>query len=431
MARANTPTLLSLDEYAAIIGIDPVHFNQVTIGDPIGDTGYPLDPATLPDMPMVQYSWQMDDRIGREEIAQAIASAEEQMMEWLGYALRPTWAYSKLVEVPRPNDVLLWNGTGLNPRGDWQTIKAGQGYFIAGGAERKDLVASGQSIVYSDANGDGYFETATVAVSTSVTEPSEIAVYYPGQFADDTFEIRPTKVTIDSNTGVATVTFRREQVVNLDLLETFHATAVEGLDDANFLTVVDVYRHWTDPSLQVQLEWHGGLCGWCNTIAGSNPGCGACTGGFGYGCLSPRDARLGRLAYSPGSWDATSNSWLSTPWQGWRQPDSLRLYFQHGWRAERPNVGALGLWQNRMDPSWARYVAAFATALLDRPLANKSTLRAFQGSMQEDLALNTSGDGGSSNYQNRGLVLDNPFGTKRGMVIAWGGVSDKRIGNAY
>src|SRR5678815_4128134 len=89
--------------------------------------------------------------------------------------------------------------------------------------------------------------------------------------------------------GLCTITCRREQLVLKTLLEALDARPVAGLSAGNFLTTVDVYRKYNDPSVQVELVWRGsGSCTSCDI-----DGCVACGLTIQNGCLTTKDRNLG------------------------------------------------------------------------------------------------------------------------------------------
>ena len=125
MARANTCTLLSLDRFARNLGINPLHFNGAA-----GDDVMPLM-GTCGDV-YPQYTWQVPDNlVSREEIAQAIYSAEQDIKRILGFSPAPQWEcgeshhllegrqgriaplktrYGRLIQGGRPRGGLSWRG---------------------------------------------------------------------------------------------------------------------------------------------------------------------------------------------------------------------------------------------------------------------------------------------------------------------------------
>src|SRR5688500_4005416 len=107
MAVAKTRTLLPLDTFARIAGINPIHFNQVQIEEVAPDDNSETGCGDT----ILQYSWQLADKVGREEIAQAIADAESQLADNLGYLLCPDWIVDEAVAFPQIYRPELIRGT--------------------------------------------------------------------------------------------------------------------------------------------------------------------------------------------------------------------------------------------------------------------------------------------------------------------------------
>jgi hypothetical protein len=411
--RASTQTKLSLYDFSRILGINPLHFGQVTF------TPSSRTPAAC-DQAYFQYDWQDADRVSRESIAYAIAEAEELIERYLKYRLAPSWE----VDEWRPTEAALRHDLfrigHFDVRGLNQIVKAQWGHFISGGIEAKTLIQGGVAITYSDADSDGYFETATVSVAVAEGQsPCEIAVYYPGQSGDDAWEIRPIKVSIAA--GVATITFRREQAVLAELLEELGPEPVDGTDNDSFLTQADVYRHWNDPQTQATLVWEPGAGCTCSGV-----GCAACVYSVQTACLYVRsDPKLSLVAYTPAEWDADDEEFIRRPLLSWRQPDVVRLYYYSGLRDKRKAC------TRDMDEQWKRTVAHFTAALLDRPPCDCGVTEWEY--WREDLALSNGSDASGSQkgtYQMNFDEFDNPFGTRRGMLDAWRRVQRQAIAEA-
>ncbi len=306
-------------------------------------------------------------------------------------------------------------------------MQLNQGRFISGGIEAKTLIEAGAAVVYSDADLDGYPETATVIVNTTVTDPAELAVYYPGEGADDGWEIRPLRSQVIV-AGVATLVMWRHQLPLPELLEALVPEAIDGDDNANFLTTVDVYRHWNDPQQQVQFLWSplplwfadgiGGFasqgCDFCAGVGGLGGICPACQAATQWGCLLGRDYDQGIVHYSPAVWDPEQGAYQRSLWAGWRAPDRLRLWYYAGWQDQRQKLPTL-----QMEPSWARAVTYLALTLLTREMCNCNNLQALVRHWREDLALEDSSPTGSTRFQIDKRPLGNPFGTTRGAIFAW------------
>lgn len=394
MARANTHTILPLDRFAAICNMHPLHFNQVTVDI--------VAPVTTCDMPVVQYSWQTADKIGREEIATAIADAESIIKQYAGFNPGPDWIADERAQFDRTRWPEIYNANGRDVRGLRVSIRTGSGYVISGGIETKDLIDDNVAIVYSDADGDGYEETATITVNTTVTDTKEIALYYPGKDADNAWQIRPLKSVV-INAGVATITCRREQLVLESLQEGLAANGVNGLDDANFLSLIDVYRKYNDPSQQIQMLWSPGTDCVC-----AGEGCASCTHATQYGCFLVREPRLGIIIPNPATWNVDDLSWSGTSFADFRAPDQARLWYYAG----------ININQN-MIPEWERAITYLALSMLDRPLCACRPLESFVAHWKEDLSYRQSSQSQSSSFNLSRKWLDNPIGTTRGALYAW------------
>lgn len=408
MARATSRTLLSLDAFAKIMGMHPLHFNGVEVQD--------LAPATTCGSPLTQYAWQSANAVAREDIANAIADAEARIAQYTHFKLAPTFEVDERHRWARSGGVVGPWGRPTNP-----SVKTDYGHLIAGGVEGKTLIAGAAAVTYTDTDGDGYSETATVVANTTVTDANEIALFYPGESADRAWEIRPITVAISG--GVVTIRTRREQMVNPGLLEGFSGRSVDGLDSAQFLANADVYRMWHDPSQQVQFLWEGpnwGMCG-CGVST-----CQTCLLTAQFGCTTVKDYRIGLIGASSATWNSVTSAYESAPAAVWRPPDRVRLWYRAGYRnqtgAKRPMVD--------MDPRWQRAVAYFATALLARPMCMCENVTAAVSHWQNDLAKSVASQGAGENFRLDSALLGNPFGTTRGGIYAWNVFRREAIGDA-
>ena len=166
MARASTVTMLPLDRWARILGIEPRHFNQITSD---------LTPTEHCKQVWLQYAWQGTDAVGREEVADAIARAEDDLIEALGYAPLPQWVDGEVIRTEPYNDPYIrHSGSLTTPNGLFRSVQANRGMIISGGVEEKTVIDLAAAVAWWDFDGDGYFETATVIAPTTVTDANEI-----------------------------------------------------------------------------------------------------------------------------------------------------------------------------------------------------------------------------------------------------------------
>lgn len=412
MARAETVTLLSLDRLFKIIGLDPLSANQLTSA---------ILPSVACNTVVYQRNWDKPSQAGREEYALAIKQAEDDIAAYVGYWPLPTYTRDELQPTVRPADRTLvaagggfygsgyapWGGPAANVRWFPKSVTLRYGNYISGGVKAKIQIGRSANVVYSDPDGDGYKELATVQVNTTVTEPCEIHIYDPGESGADSWEIRPITVTIAA--GVATITFRREQAVDPALWERLDAGsqgAIDGDDDANFITEVDVYRVYLDPSTQVNLITEAVGCSLCG-----GSGCESCGWATSTGCITGRDKRLGIITYRPAVWNDVTLQFDGGGYC-WREADRMELFYYSGYQWQDAACPTL-----QMDPFWERTIAMLAMSYLQGVVCDCTAVKTFFNWAQTDLALN---DGNANlSYVTANRAMNCPWGTRQGAVQAF------------
>lgn len=397
MSRASTPTLLSLDRWAKILHINPVHFSGG-----VGSSIWPASGACKDIWP--QYSWQTDDElVGREEVAMEIAIAESDIKNAMRHSPAATW------EIDEPHN---WT-PGYRSR--MQTAQTEYGMIIAPGRRAVSLISAGAAVVYSDPDGDGWDERATVTVATDVTDKRQIKLYTTGHSGDQEWEIRPLRSVVIAS-GTATITLDAWLLFDPDIWEEYPTVAqpFDGLDvtvEANYVTTVDVYREYNDTSVAGVTFYTGGdgysCCG--------GVGCDVCAGTSYGGCFSVRDARVGIVnpfpaTYSDGAWvyDTTTC-----------QPaHRIGLSYYAGLQDKAYLSG------NSLDPLshyMAETIMMLSVARLPKAVCSCNNIRDRVAELQKDSSIMRDGGQGSSLFARfEGQdIFDNPFGTRAGEVMAW------------
>lgn len=413
MARAEVRPKLPLDTWFKLMGLNPLHANGIYIED---------RPPAVCESPWLQFAWQSGDRVGREELAEAIAQAEADIEAYLGYRLLPSWEEDEWHATIRPLRKDLFNITGTDIRGFAQTVQAKWGHMVSGGVRASAPLVDGVDaplVSWTSPDGDDYNELGTVTATVDAgQDPCEIRMYFPvsnvmvGTGGGDQWEIRPINVSIAGTT--VTITFRRELCVKpelqLDIVppaDDSHLRGVDGLVDANFLDVFDVYRVRNDPQTQALIHWEplGIGCDSCN-----GTGCAACEYAVQTACLIARgDLKNSLMAYKPATWNAATASFDSDELTVARQPDGTRLWYYAGLREQGLSCPTV-----EMTPYWQRIVAYYASAVLDRMVCACTNVHEFVEYWQKDMAIS-----GEEGFRIPDSVLDNPFGTRRGALYAW------------
>jgi hypothetical protein len=387
-----------------LLGIHPLHFNQLYSAKAsirtCGDVWF-------------QHSWQDANKIGREDLAQALQDAERMISSYVGYSLLPDWITGERHKCPHPARPELFMPAPVNVRGLFKSVSTTWKYVLAGGVRTKDLITAGVVVIgaaLSDEDGDAWTETVTIAVTlpAAVTDPDEVRVYFPGMDAEDGWEIRPIDVAISGLT--ATITFKRWQLVDPDLTEGMGVASLDGDLGTNFVGTVDVYRVWNDPQAQADLEWEPDPAGTCGC---GDPACSACTYAVQTACLGVRDSRLGMVTYRPAAWDAATASFAQVDLGLCREPDRVRLWYYAGWKDAHPRNTQPA---THMDPFWQRAVIRLAAGLIDRAICSCNNAESFVDYWRRDMAVVE----GNVRFQGMSPAqLDNPFGTTRGAIYAY------------
>lgn len=398
MSRASIDTLLSLGRFQEIMGINPWYFNQLytTTYTGAGD----CDPFWL------QYAWMDADKVGREDLARAIVEAEADIAKYLSYWPAPKWFTNEDHLYLPHHDKQLFGIYGIDHRGQGKGIRSDWGYIRSVGQKATSLIQAGVAVAYSG-------DTATISVATTVTDGQEIHVYFrttDGADAakSDTYRVRPLRISISG--GTATITGKKWLFVKPSLWES-EATLNEATA-ANFVSAVDIYRVYNDPSDPADFYWETLPEGCSDT---DNSGCQYSTQ---TACLLIRNAQMGFLVPNPAEWDADDEAFTEKSFAEDWEPDKVRINYRAGYP-----IGSDG----EMDDSWARAVAYYAAAILGRESCDCAYFGRFLRRWQEDLTLNTSS-------QSRLVAqhkIDNPFGTERGAIFAWEKVKKSALGEGF
>ena len=429
MARADTRTLLPLDTYAKIMGLNPLHFNGARLPDvspePFttgnenlsADNRYIVEGRTI----WQQFNWQNPGDVSREDLARLIADAEFEIKEYIGYPVAPEWVEEEFHPYPRYMRT-DFTGTGINAHGQAKQIHLRNGKVIAGGTRLATLIDSpsvaGGEMVFSDPNSNGWDTTVTLTFATTVTNNYELKAYFANKEADPSWEIRPAK-SVSISGGIATMVFDSWLMFDPDVTDAIptEITAINASTASNYVNTVDVYQVTNSPITEyVTFMWERSgfstiLPTSCTSCGGA--GCTACSLVTQTGCFSIQDAETGMVAPVPASYSTTNARWEKTSWTECREPDSVKVSYYAG------NLPTYRFATSEtLDSVLAKNVAVLATARLPYGQDGHSTgplaglARYYGRDMTE-----------SGNQVNTIFIppqiQTNPFGTKRGEVIVF------------
>src|SRR3990172_5300270 len=398
MSRATIDTLLSLDRWAAVLGLNPWHFAQSTTA---------TWPAGTCDDVTYQYAWHASDKVAREDIARAVQQAEYDIAQGLGYWPAPAYQEAEEHPYPRYHARELVTTAMRQARGDRKSVQATWAKLQALGLKATALLSAGVAVTLPLTG-----HTVTLSVATSVTDPSEIAVYFrttdgADAAASEQYRVRPIKVTISG--GGATIKIDQWLLLLPTLWE--EADAIDGDAAASYVTAVDVYRRYCDPSYQGLL-----VSPPSTTCTDDAAACAETTQAI---CVHSPHWDLGLLVPRAASWNTNTMQYDIEDMTENYDPDKVRFNYLAG--------DALGA-DGEMQDYWARAVAYYSLALLDQPLCSCDNVKARVGRWQEDLALNLSTQASNRSFQLDDIAKSCPWGTRRGAVFAWQRVRERQVG---
>lgn len=419
MARASQRTLLPLDTFARIMGINPAHFNGGTTATIMGNTAHC---TTV----WWQYSWQAHDKVGREDLAEEIRNSEREVAEVLGFWPAPQWIDDEVHIFPRHHrrDVIDY---ATNVRNYRKSIIAKWGKFIEQGQRATTLIST-PTVVYSDADGDGFNELATVTATLTAAQAAfdvcEFKIYIAGMGAAQEWEVRPLLSRSIVGTTL-TLTVNSWMLLDPDLQEALpnaagDPTAINMDVAANFVTTVDIYREYNDTTVQSsQFFWETGpenillnACSSCGSTLVNND-CPACSLRFQNGCAYVRDVDRGIIVPTPATYDSDDGRWEEDLFAICREPDQVKLWYKAGDVDSRFLAGTSC---QEMPEYWAQAITWLAATRVERPFCMCTNVQAVQQRLRVDLRQS---DPDGPTYFLTEEEARNPFGTRRGELMAW------------
>lgn len=236
ISKQNT-TYGLLNRWQSLLDISDWHFNQVAGSAAPFTKDQCLEVWVQPE---------------REHIARALYNAVQKMTRELGFYPRPVYV---------TEDVRLSRGVPYQ----LQMLRTKYGKLITFGSRATSVISAGAAVVYSDADGDGVNDTATITVASGVST-TEVGVFFTTtdgapSAAHERWEITP--LTVTASGGNLIITGPRAYFVDPPTIWNipFDITDPNRLEKnkanttvaGDFVTTVDVYRVYTDTTIPAQL----------------------------------------------------------------------------------------------------------------------------------------------------------------------------------
>ena len=418
-----TKNLLPLYTFYELMGFNPWHSMGIAgTGDLAINTGC----NTL----VRRYEWQNSDAAGALSVAKAIEDAETKLRQYLGYSVAPHYV-SETVAWPLSD--APWGSDGR-----WLSMQLTEGEVRAVGVETVAAISANAAVVYTDEDGDSIDDTFTVTSATSITDVSQIAVYFSSAdrfngwgattALSSRWRLQPVQISISG--GIVTVRGPKQLCVKPVKYEGAINIGANGLDPgtaANFVTTLDIYQRYTATdgntvsTSQAVITWETRPChGWwccCDSCCASDPYSGSpfdpAATAQAVARVGIRDARHGLVTPAASIYDSTTAIW-EAQWPVCSQPDRVTVRYLAGFP-----LGNDGL----MQEPYRTVVARLAAADLARNVCGCEQANRALYYWQFDLSQTARGD---ELFGISPENLNNPFGTRRGQVYAWKFIMDQQ-----
>lgn len=368
-----------------------------------------------------EYGYQMGYGIGRAELRQRLAYAEQKLADYLSYDIAPRYRTDTL-DWPRGS---YGRYGGRNSSGESLSVRTEYGYVQAVGVETLDTIQDNASVAFTKTITPS--DTFSVNVVTTVTNPYEIAVYFANTDRYDGSDIAPRwriqPITVSISGGIATITGPAWLIVKPSLFQSFSFTNIDPSNNTNFAATLDIVRRYTSSAgttvdtSQGTFIWETSLnCG-CSSAQNNPYASDPAAVGKAVARVGIRDATIGIVTPGAATYSTTSNppQWMATAMPGCTPPDRVQVRYLAG----------VPLVNGQMSSFWAEIVCMLTLAELPGPICACAETNKRIEHWQFDLA-RSSGNGGEQFAYIASEDLANPFGTRRGHVEAWKRVRELR-----
>lgn len=384
-------------------------------------------------MVVKEYAWQAGDSAGREDVRKAIARAEKDLSEYLEFWPSPVYL-EETVEWPKLADKRFFRGGPYDADDRWLNVKLSTGYIQKAGVEARTSIASGAAITYTDEDGDGYYDKATIGpIATGVTsDPREVAVYFVSgdrvgdKSLTEKWRIAPLRYTFSG--GNLTIDGPAWLFVRPILLSGVNASDLPpgtATTPTSYATTVDVYRRYTKTDntdisssqgviIWETRPWHDWWC-LCNSCS-SNPFNGSDTDpdsiAQALARVGVRDSRRGVVIPAEAVLNTSTGFFESINWWVCEQPDRVKVRYLAGYPLEA---------DGQVAGRYRELISILAAAHLNRPISGCAEANRQLFYWQQDLS-KTGNE--RDQFATSEDILMNPFGSRRGHVYVWRQVSN-------
>lgn len=382
----NIKTLTNLNNFYHFYNGDPLSFNGLYLS--CVDTGNTLcgddDIWSQYDMPL-----------SREKLAQLILQGEQAVEAVLGTPIKPKWI-TETIEIPTPFSPFAKNIRGMTFRTGKRNVK----HF----GQRKLTKIETVSLTYSDLDGDGFDEVATLTTTLPENvDLCDVKVYFPDRlneitgviFTDYNTTTRVLNISIDSWLLV-----KPEKYISRSFLR--NQPALDGCDTDNFVTTVDIYTDSVDTTkAQVELVYYDYDCN-ANCVETRAPA-----------CVKIIDSCQGTFQIIPQSYDSEGNIVANNGLC--KFPKKMVLHYQAGCFSQDCSPNSCN--DDCVCQELENIVFKIAAARYPAPTCDCKCVQSVLLSMAQETSLIVKEEGRVYRYPSW-MINESLFGTKVGEIEA-------------
>ena len=367
-------TIIPLDYFRRIMGVDPYHFWQME---------HPDHRVKTCDLVYTHERWHTHNA-ARLDMLMALQEAETNLAEVIRFWPGPKYIYREKDTLTHPG---ILSSRNIRPL----TVQTKYSKVVDVGIQTWTLLEDSVALAY-----DPTSDNVSISVATTATSEAEITVVYPGTH----IRIRPIRVTIAA--GTATIIIKKWLLADPENWET--GDVIDATDTSLFLSEVDVYRVFMDYTEQIVLYWEPhGLA--CDCLSETCPICSGCTQ---LACAAKVDYNIGLVGYQLATY--SNGAYIRTDPTQHRYPDSAYISYLSGASPEGDYY---------MSRFWQRVVSHYGVALMDQALCDCQDVKDNFNYWQVDLSM----QGGQYSYSYSQSAAESPIGNlRRGAVDAWNAI---------
>ncbi|RLD00238.1 MAG: hypothetical protein DRI46_07845 [Chloroflexi bacterium] len=382
MKRRIPITHTPLQQYAAGLGLNPLHFEGAIVNDLFQGTS---SCGTV----WHRHTWQSPDSVSHEDLAIQMRDAERAIGDFFGYRIAPEWQVLDMV-YPRSQPGLSYM---TDRRGRYRTLQLQQGKIIAGGRRGIEYIDT-IAVQYKDLDNDGFAETAEIDVGQEV-DWTEIKIYHEGTKGDPAWEIRPHREINGSVISMDAWLFIDSALKSKLPTDSLDPITITNGD--NLVVNVEVWREYNNKDVPS-----------CTFIWDAE-------GQTQDGYLEVIDSEAGIVRPLPATYTYAANCATATPagFCNSREPDRVKVYFYAGNTSDEYRNGYS---LSPIDVQISESIRLLTTARLDRDLCGCNNTIALGRDLRKDMAL-ISPQGNFLAVAE--AIQECPFGTRRGEWLAW------------